>query len=282
MDYCKRYWRVFGTGLRKSTGEQVIGALLAVVIVICQIHYGLITEVQVNGAYWSIAWPYAILVGGLLLWHLVKTPAEIDAAITSELVSSKSREESLATKLREIEDARPRITLRNPYTEKVGVNQNGTFAFAANVLRVKLENTSQNHYPNNEAKGVTTQISFYDSLGNLLIPDMDGRWADSTQPVGPHWQSIVPLLATDFRIGAKHDVDIVFRDLTFPERDTEIVALNNDNFRFPRWRNPGHILVGERFVAKICISAVWVNTEFSVEFWALPHGEIGFCLVTQP
>jgi hypothetical protein len=103
MDYWKRYWRVYWAGLKKSTGEQVIGALLAVAIVIYQIRYGIITTDQINGAYWAIAWPYVILVGGLLLWHLIKTPAEMDAAVTAELTGSKSREESLAAKLEEIE-----------------------------------------------------------------------------------------------------------------------------------------------------------------------------------
>jgi hypothetical protein len=185
----------------------------------------------------------------------------------------------LYAKLQEIDDAKPHIVLRNAYTERVNVNRDGVVLFVANVLRVKLENISQNHYPNNEAKGVIAKISFYDSSGNLLISDMDGRWTDSTQPVGPHWQSVVPLLETGFRIGAKHDLDIAFRDTSNTYIETMnpgFVALNNDNFRFQGWKNPGHILVGERFVAKIRISAVWVSTEFSVEFWAMPHAEIGF------
>jgi hypothetical protein len=59
----------------------------------------------------------------------------------------------------------------------------------------------------------------------------------------------------------------------------ELVALNNDNFHFQRWRKREHVLPGERFIAKVRISAVWVNTECSVEFWGLPHGEIGFRVV---
>lgn len=182
-----------------------------------------------------------------------------------------------AARLQEIEEAKPHIILRNPYTERVKVNQNGVVALVANVLRVRLENLPQSHYPNNEAKAVIAKVSFYDSSGNFLI-DMDGRWTDSAQPVGPHWQSVVPLLETDFRIGAKHDLDIAFRDssITYLEMNPGFVALNNDNFRFPGWKKPEHILVGERFLAKIRISAVWVNAEFSVEFWAMPRAEIGF------
>ncbi len=190
------------------------------------------------------------------------------------------------TKLKEIEDAKPHIILRNPYTEKVPVTHDGTSACVANVLRVRLENTPQNHYPNNEAKGVTAKISFYDSSHNILIADMDGRWTDSAppKPLGPNRQSVVPLLETDFRIGAKHDLDVAFRDVTLTQvygdgPGTGFVALNNDNFGFQYLRKPEHSLVGERFVAKISINAVWVNSEFCVEFWAMPHGEIGFRLV---
>jgi hypothetical protein len=210
---------------------------------------------------------------------------------------------ALSVKFREIEDAKPCITLRNPYTQKVFVAPNTTasssvisvdsspgasasdylttaavvfHAPAANVLRVTLENTAQNHYPNNEAKGVIARISFYDSSGRLLISDMDGRWTGSTQPVGPHTQSILPLLGMDFPIGAKRDLDIAFTDVTYPETHTGFVALNNDNFRFSGWKKREHILAGDRFVAKIRISAVWVDSTFSVEFWAMPHGEIGY------
>ena|ERR1035438_849800 len=134
MDYWKRFFGVFWAGLRKSTGEQVIGALLAIAVVIYQIHYGIITEAQVRGAYWSIAWPYVILVGGFVLWHFVKTPVEVDAAIAAKLIASKYREESLAAKLKEIEGARPHIVVRDVYTEKVSVNQNGLQVCIANVL----------------------------------------------------------------------------------------------------------------------------------------------------
>lgn len=280
MGYWQRYWRRYGTELRKSTGEQVISALLALTIVIYQIHYGIITRDQTSGAYWSIAWPYVILVGGLLLWHLVKTPAEMDAAITAELASSKASEESLATRLREIEEARPCIVVRDVHTETVSVNENGVLVCIANVLRAKIENAPPNHYPNSEAKNVTATVSFYDQSGNLLIAGMDARWTASSQPVGPHTQSIVPLLGMDFPIGAKRDLDIAFAEATYIKIPlTKLVALNNDNFHFSHWKKLEHILPVERVRAEIRVSAVWVDVRFSVEFWVLPQGEIGFLLV---
>ena len=195
------------------------------------------------------------------------------------LTASKLQEESLAAKLKEIDDAKPRLILRNVYTEKVDANQNGIRVMVANVVRAKFENTPSSNYPNNEAKQVIAKVSFYDPNGNLIL-EMDGRWTDSTQPLAPHWVSRVPLLETDFRIGATHDLDIAFRDVTFTQvygdgPQAGLVALNNDNFLFQRWRKPEHVLAGDRFTVKIRLCAVWVNTEFSMEFWAMPNGEIG-------
>jgi hypothetical protein len=183
-------------------------------------------------------------------------------------------------KLQEIEDAKPILVFRNAYTEIVNVNKNGIVVLTANVLRLKIENASQHHYPNNEAKNVTATISFYDQSNRVLVADMDARWTASTQPVGPHTLSIVPLLGMDFPIGSKRDLDIAFAETTYIKMPIpELVALNNDNFHFQRWRKREHVLPGERFIAKVRISAVWVNTECSVEFWGLPHGEIGFRVV---
>lgn len=279
MGYGKRYWGVFSSGLKKSTGEQVIGALLAAAIVIYQIHYGIITEAQMKGAYWSIAWPYVILVGVFMLWHLVRAPAQIDAVMAAEIEDLKSHAEILKARLKKIEDTKPCIVVRDVYTDKVAVNQNGFQVCIANVLRAKLENDPSHHYPNNEAKNVTATISFYDDSGTLLIADMDARWTASTQPVGPHWQSTVHLLGMDFGIGAKRDLDIAFAEMTYINMPPpDLVALNNDNFHFSRWKKPEHVLRGERFVAEIHVRAAWVDTKFSVEFWAMPQGEIGFNL----
>lgn len=101
MGYWTRYWKHCWVGVKKSTGEQVIGAVIALAIVVYQIHYGIISKDQVRGAYWSIAWPYAILVGVLLLRHLVKTPAEMDAERADEVeAANEARARILAKSMR--------------------------------------------------------------------------------------------------------------------------------------------------------------------------------------
>jgi hypothetical protein len=183
-------------------------------------------------------------------------------------------------RLKEINDAKPRMVVRDVYTQKVPVNENRVVVMIANVLRVKIENDPPHPCPTSEAKNVTATVNFYDQSGNLLIAGMDARWTASSQPVGPHTQSIVPLLGMDFPIGAKRDLDIAFAEATYIKMPlTKLVALNNDNFRFSRWRMQEHILADERVRAEIRVSAAWVDVRFSVEFWVLPQGEIGYCLL---
>lgn len=79
MGYWKRFNGHFWGDVQKFTASHVIGALLTVGIVAFQVRYGLITHAQTSGAYWSIVWPYLILLGFILLWHCIQTPAELDA-----------------------------------------------------------------------------------------------------------------------------------------------------------------------------------------------------------
>lgn len=193
---------------------------------------------------------------------------------TAGLEERMSRAEK---KIKDIEDAKPCIVVRDVYTEKVSVNQNGLLVCIANVLRISLENAPPHPYPNSEAKNVIATISFYDHFGKLLIADMDARWTASAQPVGPHTESIVPLLGMDLGIGVKRDLDIAFAAISpYKAPSPNLVALNNDNFRFTCWERPDRVLRGTRFVAKVHVRAVWVDTKFSVEFWVLPYGEIEF------
>jgi hypothetical protein len=65
----ERFVSRFRVRLLRSLREQVVAALLAVLILAFQLHYGVIQRADAPGAWWSIAWPYAILLGVFLLWH---------------------------------------------------------------------------------------------------------------------------------------------------------------------------------------------------------------------
>jgi hypothetical protein len=63
----------FGTHLVRSFGEQLVGGVLAVLILVFQLRYGLIRKAEAQGAWWSIIWPYLILAGLLVLSCAIKT-----------------------------------------------------------------------------------------------------------------------------------------------------------------------------------------------------------------
>ncbi len=50
-----------------------MGGVLAVLVLIFQIRYGLIRKAEETGAWWSIVWPYLILVALLVIWCAIKT-----------------------------------------------------------------------------------------------------------------------------------------------------------------------------------------------------------------
>jgi hypothetical protein len=62
----ERFVSRFRVRLLRSLREQVVAALLAVLILAFQLHYGVIQRADAPGAWWSIAWPYAILLGVFL------------------------------------------------------------------------------------------------------------------------------------------------------------------------------------------------------------------------
>ncbi len=69
----ERFATRFGTHLVRSFGEQLVGGVLAVLILVFQLRYGLIRKAEAQGAWWSIIWPYLILAGLLILWCAIKT-----------------------------------------------------------------------------------------------------------------------------------------------------------------------------------------------------------------
>ena|SRR5713226_5996324 len=74
LDYYKNFVKTFWKDFRKSTREQVIGALLVIAILLLQIHYGVIKPGEIQPNVKSIAWPYVALVGAFFILHLIRAP----------------------------------------------------------------------------------------------------------------------------------------------------------------------------------------------------------------
>ena len=73
----EHYWSTFGKrffkDFKSATGEQLIGALLALGILVYQIKYGVVHSADIRGSYLAILWPYVFLVVALFIWHFLRT-----------------------------------------------------------------------------------------------------------------------------------------------------------------------------------------------------------------
>jgi hypothetical protein len=127
----------------------------------------------------------------------------------------------------------------------------------------KCSTRIRGNYPRSIAQAALARVRFYD-LNNRLLLDMQGRWADSTQPsVRNFRESITDLLRMDFGINEEHSLDIVFRDT-----DGRFVAWNNDNYNYPDMRKPEHVLIGDAFAVEVQLSAAWVDETYRFQFSA--------------
>lgn len=86
--YGRVFWAAWND-FKAATREQIIGALLAFAILLCQIQFGAIHRADVQASVWSVAWPYTLLLAGLLLWHLIRAPWGLDAKRVKELGDSR-------------------------------------------------------------------------------------------------------------------------------------------------------------------------------------------------
>jgi hypothetical protein len=124
--YYRRVWAKFKEDFLSSTGEQVIGALIVVGIVICQIRYGLIKTEDIKANFWSIAWPYVVLVVGFFVYHLVRAPKKLDDDRQLEVDTATNAHLEARAKLREHleRDDAPHLVLRWDYTDAMKRNPN--------------------------------------------------------------------------------------------------------------------------------------------------------------
>jgi len=67
-----RFAARFGAHLLRSFRERIVGGVLAILVLVFQLHYGLIRKAEEQGAWWSIIWPYLILTALLILWCAIK------------------------------------------------------------------------------------------------------------------------------------------------------------------------------------------------------------------
>ena len=89
----------------------MIGALLVIGILVCQIRFGIIKTGEVRINILSIAWPYVCVLGWFLLRHLVRTPYELDQERQRQAEKMESDVAMLTTKVAANYDGRPLFVL---------------------------------------------------------------------------------------------------------------------------------------------------------------------------
>jgi hypothetical protein len=104
MGYWKRFGIRYAGHFKRFTRDQMIGILLAVLVVAYQIHYGLVEKARTKGAYLSIALPYVVVFGVLLGWWFISTCYELDAEQTERIGEAERK-----TKEAEARNTRPKI-----------------------------------------------------------------------------------------------------------------------------------------------------------------------------
>jgi hypothetical protein len=279
--YYKRFFLHWGKELWSFGREQVVGVILAVLILFFQIEKGLIPAKDAAlTAKATLLWPYLALIAIYLAIHLVRTPWKLDQKKITEITNLETERDKYLRSLTEIEKAKPNIVLRQPGAESVEqVTRaiNGKPLTTVPFVKVRFVNQPTESYPGSIAHAVMARIRFYD-LNNRLLLDMQGRWADSDQPsLRDFRQSRNDLLRMDFGIYDEHSLDIAFRDDT-----GEFVAWNNDNYNYPDMRKPEHVLTGDSFFVEIKLSAAWVDNTFKFQFGAAGDNRRGIVITEAP
>jgi hypothetical protein len=79
--------------------QQVIGAVLAILIVALQIYYGLIPSSLSVAAIKSLAWPYLFVIAVLILIAMAKAPVQLDELRRSDIASMQTDRRVLADEI---------------------------------------------------------------------------------------------------------------------------------------------------------------------------------------
>lgn len=178
-------------------------------------------------------------------------------------------------KLKQIEDTKPRIVLREPgaihiQEVKPKNRMTGVVTGVLPFVKVRFINKPLGAFPNSIARSISAKISFYGPDAKLLL-EMNGRWDDSDEPSSREaGKSRNDLLGADFGIEQEHGLDIAFKDPTFGH----VFAFNSDNYDDDGFRKAKHLLLGTEFRVDIKLVGAYVDEAFSFQFASTQDGLI--------
>jgi len=109
MDFYLRVLQELWRNFASSTAEQVLGALLTIAIIVTQIKLGIIRPGQIRDNFLSIAWPYGLLIVGLLFWNAIRAPVLVYHAQLDSINDLTKRVAELEQKL---DMSKPKFTFQ--------------------------------------------------------------------------------------------------------------------------------------------------------------------------
>jgi hypothetical protein len=205
-------------------------------------------------------------------WVAIFAVANFFVALRGAYLAVSKRE----AKLREVEDAKPEIELKQPNAIHVvatnfslKAEDNSIVWRTLPFLKVNFWNDPEDSNPSRIAKDVRAFIDYYRMPDDAPFLSIEGRWAQSDQPplISP-LASKAYLLPTDFGIGEMKTLDIAFCDAS----TGEYFAWNNDNYDYPDFRYLKHLLQGDRFQVTIRLRGEWIDRRLSFNFRAENNG----------
>jgi hypothetical protein len=97
--YYKRVFAVAWKDFKSTTQGQVIGVAIAICILIFQIRYGIVKTRDIHANARAIVWPYAILILGFFIYHLLRAPHTLNEHLESKLATAQQKEADVRAEL---------------------------------------------------------------------------------------------------------------------------------------------------------------------------------------
>lgn len=191
---------------------------------------------------------------------------------TQSFSALRRKNGELKRQLQKIEEAKPRIKLKEPAVHHKTVfhsfrDATGKVLFSASVpfICIAFHNDPPNPFPGSVAKGVRAYVDFFPKGASVPTLRMDGRWAESSQPPAySEFESKATLLETSFGFGESRTVDIAYISGT----DKRCYAWNNENYAHfnEQYVTPQHLLSANSYEVQVRLRGEFVDETFRFTF----------------
>jgi hypothetical protein len=113
---CTRFLPQFWDDIKAGLVANMLGAMLAILIVFAQIHYGVIKSGDLRPQLLSIAWPYGLLILAFVVYHSARAPWLISNDHLDSIKLIEQAKEAADHELADREETIRRLTEKPPRT----------------------------------------------------------------------------------------------------------------------------------------------------------------------